>query len=207
MYLDHEGWNLIFYTGKVPLDRTRLNVQANTNLCILDSRPKLHAVIPNIVFGVESRQRLPETYTTATREVASEMIADRLIDFSRSGCQRQNVSIAEDLACYASELGFRLPPEQVSENLTEESSGEMHRSTTKKKRARASKELMGSLSMDFRPWENIDGAKEYVKKLDQNMILPTWGILYCGGAKMVLADLDAISEEYNIGLHVESFDW
>jgi hypothetical protein len=61
--------------------------------------------------------------------------------------------------------------------------------------------------MGFCPCDTIDGAKEYVKQLDPHLVLPTWGMLYCGGAKMVLEDLEKISEEYNIGLHVESFSW
>jgi hypothetical protein len=32
-------------------------------------------------------------------------------------------------------------------------------------------------------------------------------MLYCGGAKQVLSELEKISDEYQIGLHVESFAW
>lgn len=165
-----------------------LNVHANTNVCVIDGRPNLHQVIPNIIFGIESRQGLPENYTLATQKVACEMIADRFMESSRRNDDASYVSVEEDLACYAAELGFHLDVGRIA--------GEVKADT-----------FMNRLTMGFRPWDKVDGAKDYVKKLDPTLVLPTWGILYCGGAKMVLKDLAAISEEYDIGLHVESFEW
>jgi ferric-chelate reductase len=53
LYLDHQGWNLIFYTGKNKLCLTDDDVVANTNVCIIEGRPMLPKVIPNIIFGIE----------------------------------------------------------------------------------------------------------------------------------------------------------
>jgi hypothetical protein len=63
------------------------------------------------------------------------------------------------------------------------------------------------LDSGFRPWDSHGGARDYVKKLDMNMILPTWGILYCGETKVIEEELRKISDEYRICLHVESFSW
>jgi len=193
LYLDHEGWNLIFYTGREPLDMSSLNVHANTNVCIINGRPNLHEVIPNIIFGIESKEGLPENYTPDTQRMACQMIVDHIKNESSSTRRTSRTvrtldSSDEDLSIFAAELGFQLSPGDISETIKPN-------------------DLMSRLSMGFRPWNTVDGSKEYVKKLDPQLVLPTWGMLYCGGAKVVLDDLDAISEEYSIGLHVESFEW
>jgi hypothetical protein len=66
---------------------------------------------------------------------------------------------------------------------------------------------MEHLAIGFCPWDHYEGAKNYVKNLDKKLILPTWGMLYCGGAKQVLSELEKISDEHQIGLHIESFAW
>jgi ferric-chelate reductase len=202
LYLDHEGWNLIFYTGTTRLRMPNMDILTNTNVCIVEGRPKLHEVIPNIIFGIESGQGLPENYTPTTRAVASELLADRLIDLNSNNQSTGVDAAAEDLAGFASELGFHLPTEGVSQSFDLFMSNEM-----RLERTRTSRELMSHLSIGFRPWDKFDGAKDYVKRLDPKLVLPTWGILYCGGAKKVLAELEKISADYGIGLHVESFEW
>ena len=67
--------------------------------------------------------------------------------------------------------------------------------------------IIGHLAIAFRPWDLHEGSKENVKNLDQKLIIPTWGMLYCGGAKQVWSELENISDEYQVGLHVESFAW
>ena len=109
----------------------------------------------------------------------------------------------EDLAVYASELGFTLPPEKMSgefcmlkDSVNFDQSIETCQET-----------ILSHLDIGFRPWDVHEGSKEYVKSLDKNKILPTWGILYCGGTKVVEEELRKISDEYRICLHVESFSW
>jgi ferric-chelate reductase len=53
LYLDHQGWNLIFYTGKSKLGVTNADVLPNSKVCIIEGRPKLPHLIPNIIFGIE----------------------------------------------------------------------------------------------------------------------------------------------------------
>ena len=84
MYLDHQGWNLIFYTGKETLgldeDESHVNIFTNTNVCIIGGRPNLHEVIPNIIYGIESGIGLPERYVPDGKMVASEMLLDMIQD-------------------------------------------------------------------------------------------------------------------------------
>lgn len=190
LYLDHQGWNLIFYTGREKLKSRLLESFANTNICIIEGRPKLHNVIPNIIFGIESGNGLPEWYNQDTRIVASEMLIDRL----------QTADRPEDVTFYAQELGFTLPIDAIDGSLRSNITTESTRNTT-------SECIMENLGIGFRPWENHPGAANYVRNLDKNMVIPTWGMLYCGGAKPVLKDLKQISDEYHLGLHVESFAW
>lgn len=194
MYLDHQGWNLIFYTGKEELISPVIEALSNTNVCIIEGRPRLGEIIPNIIFGVESGLGLPERYSKSTREIASEMLTDHL-NFADG---------AEDLACYASELGFHLPADVIEEDLASTIGSSV---ISQKRRRRASKSIKEHLAIGFRPWDYHSDASRYVKNLDRKLILSTWGMLYCGGAKPVLADLKNISDEYQIGLHIESFSW
>mmetsp|Transcript_16163 Transcript_16163/g.39533 ORF Transcript_16163/g.39533 Transcript_16163/m.39533 type:complete len:496 (-) Transcript_16163:319-1806(-) len=196
LYLDHQGWNLIFYTGKEKLESGLIESIANTNICIVEGRPKLDQVIPNIIFGIESGNGLPEWYNENTRAVASEMLIDKL----------QHADRPEDVSFYAQELGFNL-----SEDAADRSMRFSHQSSERRdvdsSRRSASEYVMQNLGIGFRPWEYHPGAERYVQNLDQKMVIPTWGMLYCGGAKPVLNDLKRISDEYHIGLHVESFAW
>jgi len=64
-----------------------------------------------------------------------------------------------------------------------------------------------SITSAFKPWEKNKGARTYVRGLDPDTVLPTWGILYCGGSAAVQDALQQISEEYDISMEVESFNW
>mmetsp|Transcript_23015 Transcript_23015/g.59033 ORF Transcript_23015/g.59033 Transcript_23015/m.59033 type:complete len:687 (-) Transcript_23015:117-2177(-) len=58
--LPETGWNLIFYTGKKDLS-PHLD-ELRTNVRVVHSRPNLHAIIPNIIYGIETGEALPESY-------------------------------------------------------------------------------------------------------------------------------------------------
>lgn len=63
-YLDHRGWNLIFYTGKVELPKCLMDSIEDTNVVILNCRPDIRSLIPNIIYGIESGVDESETYFT-----------------------------------------------------------------------------------------------------------------------------------------------
>jgi hypothetical protein len=130
--------------------------------------------------------------------MVSEMIAERL----EASQDLDGAEMLLDIAVYASELGFTLPAEKIS--------GEF--CMMKDRNLNCSIEtcqvtILSHLDIGFRPWDSHGGARDYVKNLNKNMILPTWGILYCGGTKVVEEELRKISDEYRICLHVESFSW
>lgn len=43
---------------------------------------------------------------------------------------------------------------------------------------------MKHLDIAFKPWESQPKAHRFVKQLVKDeIVMPTWGMLYCGGAK------------------------
>ena len=193
---------MIFYTGKQELQRSRIDVLTNTNICIIEGRPKLNEVIPNIIYGIESGLGLPERYSEDHRVEVSSTLVDRFVA-SENGSMR---NVAEDISGPASELDFRLSLEMPSQEL--DTSAPCRGLTLDPVlRSSASTSILDDLEMGFHPWGCHKDAKEYVKSLDKKMIMATWGLLYCGGAEQVLKDLRKISDEFGIRLHVESFAW
>ncbi|KAL3922525.1 MAG: hypothetical protein SGILL_002157, partial [Bacillariaceae sp.] len=198
LYLDHNGWNLVFYTGKKKLSGIDAGIMSNSKVCIIQGRPDLSTVIPNIMFGIESGLGLPERYAAMEKLTASEMIAERF-----GASQGLNGTDAlEDIAVYASELGFTLSFETVTTEIQLLEHRNLDASYTT-----CQETIMTHMDIGFRPWDHHDGAKNYVKNLDKNLVLPRWGIFYCGGAKVVEQELRKISDEYKICIHVESFAW
>ena len=76
LYLDHEGWNLIFYTGKEALEEDEMESFANTNICIIHGRPTLSTIVPNIIYGIESGKGRPEHYVPQQKAETLEKLAD-----------------------------------------------------------------------------------------------------------------------------------
>ena len=72
-HLDNNGWNLIFYTGKEPLTTDEIHVRANTNISIFEGRPNLACIIPNIIYGIESKLGLPEQYSADRKSQFSDI--------------------------------------------------------------------------------------------------------------------------------------
>ena len=77
-YLDHRGWNLIFYTGKEPLVSSVIRELTCTNVCVIEERPKLEHVLPNIIYGIESGEGLPERYILDQKATALNYLSERL---------------------------------------------------------------------------------------------------------------------------------
>jgi len=69
--------------------------------------------------------------------------------------------------------------------------------------------LEEAMEIGFKPWEEGDDpehADYFVKNLDEKL-LATWGLLYCGGSKIIEEQLKLAAAEYGIELHAESFSW
>jgi ferric-chelate reductase len=209
LYLDHQGWNLIFYTGKEKLDASEMNVFTNTNVCIIAGRPNLKDLIPNIIYGIESGVGLPERYNQYGKMVASELLGD-ILDQSSDDEEGSPHWQAELLSSYASDLGFQLSSDAISQELhasQEIRSSFEHSEPFSPQRRRTSEAIMCHLGLGFRPWLHQEGAVDFVKNLDTKLVLPTWGILYCGGAKVMERDLREIADVFDLDIHIESFAW
>ena len=102
--------------------------------------------------------------------------------------------------------GTGVPPPPSSGGTSSPAGGDTKRSDFAKRR-QSSEFIFDNLALGFCPWDKQDGAKEYVKNLDQNLVLRTWGVLYCGGAKKLEKDLRKVTDNYGLQIHVESFAW
>uniref|UniRef100_A0A7S1V6H5 FAD-binding FR-type domain-containing protein n=1 Tax=Grammatophora oceanica TaxID=210454 RepID=A0A7S1V6H5_9STRA len=58
----------------------------------------------------------------------------------------------------------------------------------------------------FTPWESQEGSSEFVKQMPE-IEKERWGILYCGGAKILESKLAHIAEDLDLDFHTESFAW
>ena len=58
----------------------------------------------------------------------------------------------------------------------------------------------------FCPWIANEEQERFVKSLDKD-VMSTWTVLYCGGSKSVIRDLQGLSIDFNIDVHVDSFAW
>ena len=237
--LDHDGWNLIFYTGKQPLQQDQIEVYANTNICIFQGRPNLKKLVPNIIYGIESKKGLPEQYDADQKREVSNALMQKMEEcMAKNSTDSRDSSDDDDdyeeyvrlLEAIAAEKGYELQETKTedledTESMSEEENhasisarnyraggrGVFFESIIKQKAAVSRRTLCSniekSLVVGFKPWETQNGAEDYVKALDKNLVLSTWGILYCGGAQAVEKAIRDLSDEYDIDAHIESFRW
>lgn len=60
----------------------------------------------------------------------------------------------------------------------------------------------------FKPWLNdAEEAQGFVKGLDRDTVLSTWGCLYCGGQGPLANNLRKTTKEMGLSLNIESFKW
>ena len=103
LYLDHEGWNLIFYTGKQPLNPVL--EELNTNVKIIKSRPSLPHVIPNIIHGIESETVLPEDALPCGKCQVIRVLLGKLVELDM--LKQTEEQIVRELTRYAQCLGYQ----------------------------------------------------------------------------------------------------
>ncbi|KAL3776570.1 hypothetical protein ACHAW5_000334 [Stephanodiscus triporus] len=222
MYLEHDGWNLIFYTGKKSLTSAIEN--ANTNVRVIYGRPNLSSIIPNIIYGIESKIGLPEKYTMRSKDEMKKLLAERTHELDAN----ESLSPTEkcDKFCqFGMDLGFTMKEliEPSDHTLLEEFSGNGQSSTVELNTTTSTlsrsfmrwagmstlvKEKSSNtlLKPSFRPWRKNEFQESFVKKLDSN-VMKTWGIFYCGGSAGMISDLRGISMDYSVDLHIDSFAW
>ena len=229
LYLDNSGWNLIFYTGSEPLDEEQIEIFSNTNICIIYGRPNLQRIIPNIIYGIESKMGFPENYSPVRKAQTSKYLAKMLVNESHSnhdsGCHDDDndgtllssVTIAR-VEGAASVRGFDIVGLQKKTCSSESHpSGQRRNCDDKVRRDRknpikcSSEVINANLRIGYKPWESQGHRQceinDFVKNLDRMAVLSTWGVLYCGGSITIQRELKQISKEYRLDLHVESFKW
>jgi len=216
LWLNNDGWILIFYTGKAELSPAIEN--ANSNIKLVRKRPDLHMIIPNIMYGIESGKGVPEKYTPSEKIKIKEDIVERLEELEDEGGYTDD-EIVEELMSMAKEGGFLLG-NLVSDEDQESgrsildvikmkftNAGQQVRKSKLGKKQDAKKKRQTMMQLGYQPWEKVEGAQEFCKNLDKKTVLDTWGMLYCGGSKPVEQALHKISRDYQINLHPESFAW
>lgn len=231
LWLNNDGWILIFYTGKQNLSPAIEN--SNSNIKIIKKRPDLHVVIPNIIYGIETGVGIPETYTPSEKVHVKEILSNKLDQLEDEGyCEEE---IVEELTSLAHENGFLLshivPDDYEDQDKTLLQTIKDHfasyndgihsgygrkgpalprRPSVKGYHRLQQRQLRTQTSMmdvGYHPWEEQEKAAAFVKGLDKKTVKKTWGMLYCGGSKPVEATLRHISEDYRIALYPESFAW
>ncbi|KAL7551951.1 hypothetical protein ACHAWF_015164, partial [Thalassiosira exigua] len=112
MYLDHDGWNLIFYTGKKPLPPHMDKI--SSNIQVIKGRPKLDSVIPNVIYGIETGEGLPERYTERSKDEMRARLVNRVGEIRCNESIRPSVKVAM-LKEYGESLGFALSEHSIDE--------------------------------------------------------------------------------------------
>ena len=104
LYLDHNGWNLIFYTGKANINPALERM--NTNVRVIYGRPNLKCIVPNIIYGVESSIDLPENDNKSKIFPERDLVMGKIHELELDG--RDEFEKIVDLTTFANRRGFLL---------------------------------------------------------------------------------------------------
>ena len=223
------------------------------------SRPNLSSIIPNVIYGIESKIGLPEKYTMRSKDEMKKLLTKRALEYDADEILSSEEKY--DKICQLGfDLGFSmhelideihhslsetfygsgqsstaelqadrttspLPPISVhrrrrsSEFWAEDSSTSWVDTEQDHDRGRLSQMRWASmmkvvnercsnalLKPSFHPWRENEAQERYVKEIDAK-VMKTWGIFFCGGSEGVISDLRALSMDFNIDLHIDSFAW
>jgi hypothetical protein len=273
-YFDHNGWTLIYYTGqKKSKCLPTFSINNHTNVRIIYGRPALPSIIPNIIYGIESKVGRPEQYATQSKGVMKKKLSDYAIELESDDrcfspmekydmicqlgqdfgfsitiqqCKQQQHTLLSNLdvnlgnsseASLSSSLGMSqqlptptntVPPlyirrfsseiavknsssaenieQEYDEGVTYEQFVQMRWDSLRTKLLNPSGIDAAWLVPSFCPWIANEEQERFVKSLDED-VMSTWAVMYCGGSKSVIRDLQGLSIDYNIDVHVDSFSW
>ena len=236
LWLNNDGWILIFYTGKEALSPAVENAKLNSNIKLIKSRPDFDMIIPNIIYGIETGKGVPEAAVPSEKLQVRELIAKKVWELEDEGLLEDE--IIEELTFLAHEKGFLLSSlvderaEDRNKSLLQvikeqfaiyhnsarngnyippelaSSYQGLHKRHKHQNYPKSKRyESSTSIAIQSRPWENQPAAEEFVSALDKKRVLNTWGLLYCGGSKSVESKLRKISNKFDLELHTETFAW
>jgi len=188
LYLDHDGWNLIYYTGKQPLCADLEST--NTNIRIIRGRPKLSSVIPNVVYGIESKEGLPEGYTEMSKAGAKQRLLERMVELDADSSLRAEAKVTQ-LREYGEVLGFSLHELMDEISRTSRESFNMGEATTAETEAnQVLKNLRASME-NFSEWyEDDDNVEPTSTEIDRRDFLKELIVGHSTGALSVAAPED-----------------
>lgn len=222
-YLDHEhGFNFIFYTGTQPLNLTMLE-GLPSNVKIIQSRPNLDALIPDIIHANEcSGEKSQDNFQSCYKCQAIHDILEKTKEFDTETTSRTDKEKLQELVLVAKDAGYEFS--ELSSHLQDAGIPCPFTvpKTEKGSRSRVSPNLpQYEMMSDVHAyivlkracflaaiWNPTVHAARSVKNLEhKSSLLSRWGVMYCGGSTQVKRKLKKITSEYEIDLHYESFAW
>ena len=106
LYLDHDGWNLIYYTGKAPL-KPALEDLTWSNVIVIKVRPDLETAIVKIVYGIDSFVTKPMTYIPGAWNRVKYLMLEHIEELDTMFADKHQQKIME-LTKFASSYGLIL---------------------------------------------------------------------------------------------------
>ena len=101
-----DGWFLIYYTGKEPIDSRFEKI--NTNIRIIKKRPNLELVITNMIYGIQSKSGLPERVVKSSESKMIESLKGKFRQLDETGISTTKKVV--ELMKYAELYGYKLEP-------------------------------------------------------------------------------------------------
>lgn len=105
--INTDGWLIAFYTGRKPLSPLLEEYWSHTNVRIIKGRPDLKVLIPGLIYGIETRVGLPETFYNDKKDRAINDILNIYKDVMY-GDNEENDDILETAFALARSHGFQL---------------------------------------------------------------------------------------------------
>jgi len=105
--INTDGWLIAFYTGRKPLSPLLEEYWSHTNVRIIKGRPDLKVLISGLIYGIESRVGLPETFYNDKKDRAINDILNIYKDVIDDG-NKKNDDILETAFALARSHGFQL---------------------------------------------------------------------------------------------------
>jgi len=103
--INTDGWLIAFYTGRKPLSPLLEEYWSHTNVRIIKGRPDLNVLIPGLIYGIETKVGLPETFYNDKKERAINDILHLYKDVPQD---EENGDILESAFTLARSHGFQL---------------------------------------------------------------------------------------------------
>ena len=106
--MNTDGWLIAFYTGRKPLSPLLEEYWSHTNVRIIKGRPDLNVLIPGLIYGIESRVGLPESFYNDKKERAIYDVLNLYKSAQQGNEDLEDSDILENAFALARSHGFQL---------------------------------------------------------------------------------------------------